>query len=622
MCGICGYMSKKALTEELLAKMNDTMVHRGPDDRGVVLLEDRGWNIGLAHRRLSILDLSPLGHQPMTGASGNTTIVFNGEIYNFLQLKDVLLAEGYNFHTTCDTEVVLAAYAHWGSDCVSHFNGMFAFVIYDREKGTAFGARDRFGKKPFYYYHTEQEFVFASELKPLMAYPNFKKKINQEILGRYLHQGYIVCPDSIFESTFKLSPGHRFTWADNQLEVSCYWNPVTANEAKSQELIKDFKSAKAKLSGALEQAVERRMISDVPLGTFLSGGIDSTLVTAFAQKISKLPVKTYTIGFEDKKYDEAIFAKEIARHLGTDHHEACLTEDIMLDLVDSIPHYYDEPFGDSSQIPTMFVSKIARQDITVALSGDGGDELFCGYNSYDKLMLAHRLDLLGGLVYPLAKIPAFAKLLPTSVRTIACNRSAKTKTQLLASSRRESIASLLKNSYLDIRYPIEDKFPLKNWQLRRMLLDMQTYLPGDILTKVDRASMKYSLESRCPLLDYEVAELSFRIPHEFKCNGGDKKYILKEIAYDFVPKALLDRPKKGFSVPVAKWLKGPLRERFEYFTSPGFVENQGLFRYAGVSRMKADFLADPLELGEVSHIWNFLIFQMWYDVYMNKPWQQ
>lgn len=616
MCGICGFIGRHEIGEQVLSNMNNTMIHRGPDDSGTELFVMNGAYVGLAQRRLAILDLSPLGHQPMWSKNRDKVIVFNGEIYNFLELKQELAGYGHVFYTGCDTEVILSAFEQWGTDCVHHFNGMFAFVIADRTNNFCFAARDRFGKKPLYYYHTPDEFVFASELKPLMAYPYFRKNINRAVLGRFLYHGYIQEPDSIFENTFKLPAGHYMTLENNKIGITCYWNPVAVYSEKSKDMIHDFDEAKNLLSAEINAAVKRRMIADVPLGAFLSGGIDSTVVTAFAQKNSSLPVKTYSIGFLDKKYNEAEFAKKIAKHLGANHHETYITEEMMLDLVSDIPEYYDEPFGDSSQIPTMLVSKLARQDITVALSGDGGDELFCGYAAYDKVIKAQKFDSWGMLAFPFTKIPYFNQLLPSSVRTIAANRAVVTKTQIPSHLPRESIGRLLKHPFIDIYYPVEDAFPLDNWQMRRMLLDMQTYLPGDILHKVDRASMRYSLETRCPLLDYQLAELSFRLPHEFKYKNGDKKHILKTIVYEFVPKELIDRPKQGFSVPIEKWLRGPLRETLEIFTAEPYIQKQNLFQYSGIREMKAFLSGSPSDYADYSLVWKFLMFQMWYDKYM------
>ncbi len=616
MCGICGFIGRREIDEQNLSAMNDTMIHRGPDDSGTELFSLGDAYVGLAQRRLSILDLSPLGHQPMWSDRHDVVIVFNGEIYNFLELKKKLAAYGYVFHTGCDTEVILSAYDHWGTDCVLHFNGMFAFVLVDKKNNISFAARDRFGKKPFYYYHTPDEFVFASELKPIMKYPYFQKCIKSAVLGRFLYHGYIQDPDSIFENTFKLPPGHCMTIKNNNVSIACYWSPVIAQQEQSKHMIRSFDEAKTLLSAEIDAAVRRRMIADVPLGAFLSGGIDSSLVTAFAQKNSSLPVKTYSIGFADKQYNEAEFAKNVAKHLGTNHHETYITENMMLDLVSSIPQYYDEPFGDSSQIPTMLVSKVARQDITVALSGDGGDELFCGYLSYDKVLAAQKLDILGLMAYPFTQIPHLKERFPSAFRTIAENRDSLTKAQLPSHLPRTSVQKLLKHPYIDIYYPIETDLPSENWQLRRMLLDMQTYLPGDILHKVDRASMRYSLEARCPLLDYRIAELSFRFPHEFKYYKGDKKHILKSLLYDFIPRDLLDRPKMGFAVPIEKWLKSPLKGTMETFTEKTYIQKQDLFNYAGICEMKASLFDKSGGYFDCNLIWNFLMFQMWYDVYM------
>ena len=611
MCGICGYISSKSIDEDTLILMNNSMYHRGPDDSGAIQFNNN--HIGLAHRRLSIIDLSPQGHQPMFSSDGMKIVVFNGEIYNYTELKQELICANFRFKSNSDTEILLAAYEYWGFNCVDKLSGMFSFVIYDMNKNILFGARDRFGKKPLYYYHVETEFVFSSELKPIMLYPFFKKELNTSVLGRYLCNGYILPPDRIFKSTHQLPPGHKFIFSDDKLEISCYWNPVTAYKSHSKELIFDFQEAKNALKGVINSSVKQRLISDVPLGTFLSGGIDSTLITAIAQTNSSKPIKTYSIGFEEKEYDEACYAKRIAQYLGTEHHETYINEKMMLDLVDGIPEYYDEPFADSSQIPSMLVSKLARQDITVALSGDGGDELFCGYRSYDYVKIAKIFDD----IRPICQIflPLIKDKIHPYLHTILNNDVEAVKTQYHSGKYEKSIAALLIKPYTDLNYPIETEFAFSNWQLRRMLLDMQVYLPGDILTKVDRASMRYSLETRCPLLDHKVAEISFKIPHKFKYKNKTKKHILKEIVYDFVPRKLLDHPKKGFSVPIGRWLMGPLKSRLDQYCEKRFIERQGIFSYGGLMPILNNFFSSTNGDENSELLWRYFVFQIWYSRY-------
>lgn len=688
MCGISGYFSRQYRSAETLTRMNDSMEHRGPDDAGVEFYEGRdGWKIGLAQRRLSILDLSPLGHQPMTSPDGRVSIVYNGEIYNYLEIEQEL--SDYPFRSTCDTEMILAAYLKWGIHCVDRFNGMFAIAIYDRKTEELFLVRDRMGVKPLYYwtedptgiaeyfadpardFHAGGEkeigsaagLVFASELKPIMLCPGFTREIRKDVLPRYLFQQYINAPETIFRNVWKVEPGTILRFAGGRLYREKYWDTATVYHQMQQQPVTDFAEAKAALKRLLQRATKLRMISDVPLGCFLSGGYDSSLVSALAQEqLGSTPLRTFAIGFNEKSYNEAGFAKEVAQHLGCDHTELYIDEKEMLDLVDSIPQYFDEPFADSSQIPTMLVSMLARQKVTVALSGDAGDEFYCGYNIYENVAQAQQLDGLGALAHGLGQLPAGKGRLeshyPFRVRVIAANRNPETKTQFGAGSyvdfayrmagydpaeiaaadakvlrwleqqqenrtggshgaRSGKIPEWLS---IPVNYETERSYGVANWQIRRMLLDMDTYLPGDIMTKVDRASMKYSLENRCPILDKDVMEYSYRIDHSFKCHQGVRKYILKELAYDYIPKELLDRPKKGFGVPLDQWLRGPLRKELEDYADRDYLQRQGLFDADFTSRMIQNYLktgdGGPATGRNFSKLsWSFFVFQQWYQKY-------
>ncbi|MCR5404731.1 MAG: asparagine synthase (glutamine-hydrolyzing) [Butyrivibrio sp.] len=646
MCGISGFISKRVISQEDLRIMNDTMYHRGPDDSGVEIYPGKdGYSIGFAQRRLAILDLSPLGHQPMHSENGRVTVVFNGEIYNFLELKEEM--KDYRFKSSCDTEVIIAAYLKWGIDMVEHLNGMFAIALYDRDTQDVYLIRDRIGKKPLFYWLDGENLVFASELKPIMKCPGFSGQIRKQVIPRYLYQQYIPAPETIFTDVFKLEAGGILRFHGGEIKKWKYWDVKKVYAELSQDPVSSYEEAKEGLKERLRISVVSRMIADVPLGTFLSGGYDSSLITAMAQEFSDEPVKTFCIGFDVPQYNEAEFAKKVANHLGTDHTEIYISEKEMYELVSSIPHYYDEPFADSSQIPSMMVSKLAKKYVTVALSGDGGDEFFCGYNVYDNVRQAQMLEIPGAIVHALGQIPlGRGKLIdrmPFRVRVVAANRDPETKTQLVSESYvRGAHAFITGNETLDdpvsgfeyintdfnldvnrmpVLFPVETLYNVGNFQVRRMLLDMDTYLPEDILVKMDRASMKYSLENRCPILDRDVMEYSFRIPHSFKYSHGDKKHILKDIAYDYIPKELLDRPKTGFGVPLDNWMRGPLKEALLDYSSTSFLNRQGIFDADYVSRFVNNYIVKgdggPATGANFSKIcWSFFIFQQWYNYFM------
>ncbi len=632
MCGICGYIRKREVTPEQLKKMNDTMYHRGPDDSGQEIYGMKGgYRVGFAQRRLSIMDLSALGHQPMHSPDERVSVVYNGEIYNFKELREELA--DYPFRSDCDTEVIIAAYLAWGISCVERFNGMFAIALYDREDETVYLIRDRIGKKPLYYWYQDGELVFASELKPIMACPDFPAEIDRGVLSRFLFQKYINAPESIYRNVCKLEPGAILSFQGGQIRTWKYWSVSEIYREAAETPVAGYEEAKEQLKALLKRAVSLRMIADVPLGSFLSGGYDSSLVTAIAQEVSASPVKTFSIGFHEEKYNEARYAKAVAEYLGTDHTERIIEEEDILALVESVPKYYDEPFSDSSQIPTMLVSALARERVTVALSGDGGDEFFCGYNQYERVAQAQKLDFAGAAVHGLCSLPGIGKLhledrLPFKVRVIAGNRDRETKTQFGAGNYPGMACAMVgelppEARALPVHYPVESGYGVKDWQIRRMLLDMDTYLPGDILCKVDRASMKYSLEARCPILDADVMAFSYRIPHAYKYAAGDKKHILKEIAYDYIPRELLDRPKVGFGVPLDKWLRGPLKEQLLSYTDSSLLRRQNLFDISHIKNTIERYLQTgdkgPATGENYSGlIWSFFVFQQWYTYYHEK----
>ena len=642
MCGICGYLSRRMITKDQLSAMNDTMIERGPDDAGTEQWElSDGRTLGMAQRRLSILDLSMLGHQPMSSPDGRVSLVYNGEIYNFLKIRKEI--PEYPFRSNCDTEVILAAYLKWGIRCVEHFNGMFAFALYDRESGELFLARDRMGQKPLYYWMDGENLVFGSVLAPIFKCPGFSGKIRTDVLPRYLFQEYINAPETILENVYKVEPGTVLTFESGKSVPAAwkYWDVRERYEAMSREPVSDLEEAKEQLKDLLRGAVRRRMIADVPLGTFLSGGYDSSLISAVAQEqLGSTPLKTFSIGFEEQEYDESPYAKAIAEYLGTDHTQQIIGERDLLNLVSDLPKFFDEPMSDSSQIPTMLVSRLAKEKVTVALSGDAGDEFFCGYGIYDTVRRAQQLDGLGRFVHKIGQIPlehgrTLEDRYPFRMQVISANRDSRTRTQFGAGSYVELAEHMvlrkgggtLRNApggsgFLPVNYEVEDRYPSGNWQITRMLLDMDTYLPGDILAKVDRASMKYSLENRCPFLDPELMLYSFCLDHDLKYHrnehgsGWSKKYILKKLAYDYIPKNLLERPKKGFSVPLDKWLSGSLREQLLHYGNAQFLREQEIFDPDTVTGLISRFLAEGDGGAGTGRnysrlLWSFFVFQQW-----------
>ena len=555
-------------------------------------------------------------------------ITYNGEIYNFQEVKKVLNKKGVVFKSQCDTEVILEAYEEYGEECVNLFNGMFAFALFDFRRKCIFLARDRFGKKPLYYFYSyaEKTFVFSSTLQPIMNFPGFRKQINKEALYQYFYYGYISEPDSIFEEVYKLEPGSVLTLEIDSFSLNkhYYWNVYEAYSKASGERFESYDLAKSSLKNVLVKAVERRLIADVPLGTFLSGGIDSTLVTAIAQTVSNQRINTYSIGFSDKKYDESAYAEEISRYIGTNHHQFIVSEEDLFQMIDELPLYYDEPFSDSSQLPSMMVSRMAKTDITVAITGDGGDELFCGYAGYDSLLKMEKYKKFARFLYPVRNNKFIQEKVSTRLLSVICAAN-DSGCQWTSIALKRLIDRMLITGVENVKYD-EGRLDQKdNIQIRRMLLDMSTYLPGDILHKMDRASMKYSLESRCPILDYKVAELSFRIPHQFKYRNGEKKYIMKDLTYEYVPKTLLDRPKKGFSVPLKKLLCiDSTKKELDKYTSRNFVNRQGLFHEQAILEIRNMVNGSGAHYEQsyvnnaVNILWNYLVFQKWYVYYLGE----
>lgn len=570
MCGIAGIIDFKGINKNQLLEMRDSMVHRGPDDAGVWI--NKGNTVGLAHRRLSIIDLSSAGKQPMSGMDETVWITYNGEIYNFPELRKELQSRGYVFKSNTDTEVILYAYKEWGTECLNKLNGMFAFGLYDEKKNLLFLARDRVGKKPIYYFYDRERFIFSSELKALLRDRTISKDINLRALNHYLTFGYIGGQLCIFKSVRKLPPAHALTYDINSKKLSIwqYWKAARVEDYSDneEELLEE-------LEALIEDAVKRRMISDVPLGAFLSGGVDSSLVVAMMCRVSNDHVKTFSIGFEEGKYNELPYARIVADHFNTEHSELIVKADAFSVLPELVKQF-DEPFADSSMIPTYYVSKATREFVTVALSGDGGDELFGGYTHY--------LGTLGNY-YMYKFIPSVVRKGISSLAELFPERL-KGKRQFMRLRydpygayidrishryfkeryRKQlfspEVLEELRESFWEPEISRKEYFEYINGDLvsRLTYTDFKTYLPDDILVKVDRTSMLVSLEVRAPLLDYRIAEFSFqKIPGNLKVKRIVLKYMLKKLARRLLPDELKIDRKWGFSIPVSEWFRGKLK---------------------------------------------------------------
>ncbi len=586
MCGICGYISfKNEFNIEELEHSVSTLSKRGPDNQNM-------WtenNVGLGHARLSIIDLSEKANQPMISASGRFVITLNGEIYNFKQI-----AEKYNIktRTNSDTEIVLEAYEIAGKSILNQLNGMFAFVIYDKHTKELFIARDRMGIKPLHYFFDGKAFAFASEIKALLKIDYIKSniKLNKSSVTQFLNLGYIPEPNTFFENIKKFPSGNYGIFNKNSLTIKKYWG---IEENISETTFNDFADSKSKLRELLTQSVKRRMISDVPLGTFLSGGIDSSLITALAQELSIKPVKTFTIGFKENKFNEAIYAKKVADYLKTDHHEFIVSENDVLELINDFFHTYDEPFTDSSGFPTMLVSKLARKYVTVVLSGDGGDELFHGYGAYN---WAKRLNnpVIKGLRKPIASILSqHSNRSKRAAELFRYQNKSQIKSHIFSQEQYlfsfSELDKLLVNEPIsNINEEIHAQRALTKVE-EQAIFDLKYYLKDDLLTKIDRASMYYSLEARVPMLDHEVVEFAINLHPSLKIKNREQKYLLKQLLYDYVPKQYFDRPKWGFAIPLNKWLKTDLSYLLTEFLSKDIVEKYNLVKFSEIEKLKNKF---------------------------------
>jgi asparagine synthase (glutamine-hydrolysing) len=618
MCGISGFFSaKNKFAKEDLLQMTACLRHRGPDADGLFM--DEAGQTGLGHRRLSILDLSDAANQPMYSSNGRYVIVFNGEVYNYREVAAGLKQEdpSLQLNTTSDTEVVLQAFIQKGPSIFSELNGMFAFAIYDQQQRKLTIARDHIGIKPLFYYWDGESFVFASELKALRGLKQLKTKVNEQAVSQFLHLGYIPEPLTIYQNVYKFPSGHflEIGLHDASLQIRPFWKVEDKIEAT---ILKDESLAKNELRKLLFDAVEKQLVSDVPIGTFLSGGIDSSLVTAIASRVSPGRIKTFNIGFEEGLFDESGYATSVAKHLNTEHYTAKVKEKDILELVPELLNVYDEPFADSSAFPTMLVSQLARQHVTVALSGDGGDELFLGYGMYtwakrlnNPLLKLFRKPVKSGLSVMNERYKRVAGV-------IDYTKPAHLKSHIFSQEQKffseRELAGLLRieerPDYTGLNRALIGGRSLNAYE-QQSFWDLTHYLKDDLLVKVDRASMKYSLESRVPLLDFRLIEFALNLDAGLKHRQGASKYLLKEILYELVPKAIFDRPKRGFAIPLHKWLKGELRFLMDKYTSKEIIETYAIVNYQQVASLKERYLSGENYL--YNRVWAIILLHWWLE---------
>lgn len=651
MCGIVGFWRRepqdRATLCALTQRMAHTIAYRGPDDAGEWVDVQTGLAFG--HRRLSIVDLSPEGHQPMTSASGRYVITYNGEVYNYLTLRRELNADGHSFRGHSDTEVMLTAMDAWGVErALQRFVGMFAFAVWDRQERRLHLVRDRLGIKPLYVYQRDGTLLFASELKSFAQHPAFVPDINREALLRYLRYRSVPAPGTIYTHACKLLPGHLLTITDPRQSLPAalpYWSPdEVAQRGLREPLVGTDAELITQVTALLKDAVGIHMVADVPLGAFLSGGVDSSTVVALMQAQSGRPVKTFSVGFQAEGYNEAVDAAAVAAHLGTDHTEIYVTSDDALAVVPRLADMFDEPFADPSQIPTFLVSQLARQHVTVSLSGDGGDEVFGGYNRYlwvprvwhwmERLPAPVRQLLVAGIRTFSPEtlndiLASLEPLLPPTWRV----RLPGDKLHKLAAAGNLSTPDLLYRSVastyggpeqLVLESPeVEDHMLAllgcispRNSVDRMMLGDMMTYLPDDILTKLDRCSMAVSLEARVPLLDHRVVELAWRLPLSAKLRDGQGKWLLRQVLYQYVPRSLIDRPKTGFDVPIDSWLRGPLRVWATELLDPRRLRQEGLLDAGAIQVLFQEHLSGKRNWRDI--LWTVLMFETWRERWLGK----
>ncbi len=617
MCGIAGFFSiSNNISTDELKLMTNSMQHRGPDASGFYS-NDKA-SVGLGHRRLSIIDLSNAANQPMYSHNGRYVMVFNGEVFNFQEIANDLKIQ---CKTHSDSEVILEAFALEGFKAVERFNGMFAVAIYDIQEDLLYLFRDRLGVKPLNFFHHGTTFVFGSELKSLLQSAFVKQhiKISKPAIYNFLYLGYVPEPHSIYTNIYKLPAGSFAVVKNGVAEITPYWKPETKVTTNT---INDFDAAKKQLNDLMLSSVKYRMISDVPFGTFLSGGIDSSLVTALAQRNSDVPVKTFSIGFKEATHNEAKFAKQVSQHLGTQHTEFIVSENDALELTDKIFTAYDEPYADSSALPTMLVSKLARQHVTMVLTGDGGDELFHGYGAYT---WAKRLSnpFVKILRKPIAGFLSMSNnTLKRGARVIDYKSEAHLKSHIFSQEQyffsEQELDDLLLAEIEGVVLMKEDVKTARKLSPAegQALFDLRYYLKDDLLVKVDRATMQYSLEARTPFLDYRVVEFALNVHENLKVKNGVAKHLLKEVLYDYVPRAMFDRPKWGFAIPLAKWMKGELSYMITDWLSDENILEAKVVKLKYVKQLKQRFAAGETFL--YNRLFALALLHKWIKDYANK----
>ncbi|MBL51923.1 MAG: asparagine synthase (glutamine-hydrolyzing) [Candidatus Marinimicrobia bacterium] len=643
MCGIAGFLSRQEFSDDYwinnLQAMASSLIHRGPDEEGIWF--DRSQGIGFSHRRLSILDLTETGNQPMHSACNNYVITFNGEIYNHLKIRKKLKEQNLINHWkgTSDTETFLAAFSSWGiKKTLEESRGMFAFSLWDKRKKELILGRDRFGEKPLYYGWNGNIFLFGSELKALKSHVSFIEEIDKEALSLYLQNSYVPCPRSIYKNIKKLEPSTiaKISFNSNQVKKENFWDLENTLDNSKSNLYSSKAEAVKDLDNLLNEVVEEQMISDAPLGGFLSGGIDSSLILSIMQSQSSKPIKSFTIGFTEKEFDESTYASNVAKYLGTEHTELIVSSSDLLSVVPKLSKIYDEPFADSSQVPTFLLSSLASNKVKVSLSGDGGDEIFAGYNrhrfvnntwpklNYVPLKLrksfaekiiglspeeirklikflpisSHKQNNLGGLLIKIANV-------------IGADNITEYYENLIYQTDKPSEILHEKNQPYEIGRKNNSKLDIGSYSdlEKVMIMDTINYLPDDILVKVDRASMSVSLETRAPFLDPRVFKYAWSLPSGLKINGSKTKFILREVLSNYIPKKMIERPKKGFGIPLDDWLRGPLRDWADALLNKELINSEGLLNANTVQKIWHDHVKGKANRGPL--LWNILMFQLW-----------
>jgi len=651
MCGICGEISfnNKGVKAETIQRMCRVLEHRGPDDEGMVFISgnqhvelrnpleltpiENCFEIAMGHRRLSIIDLSAAGHQPMCNEDGRIWIVFNGEIYNFQEIRTELAEKGHFFKSKSDTEVILHAYEEWGVECLSHLRGMFAFAIWDSNLQRLFMARDRLGKKPLVYFSQNGRFAFASEIKALLQIPDVERKVNDIAIHHYLTYQYVPSPDTIFEGIKKLPPAHYLLYdRDGSIKVERYWK---LNFNENCQTYSDIKELEDRIRTELEESVKLRLISDVPLGAFLSGGVDSSLVVGIMAKMSRKPVKTFSIGFEEKEFDELSYARLVSKHFATEHHEFIVKPNA-IEILPKLVWHYNEPFADSSAIPTYYVAKMTKDYVKVVLTGDAGDENFAGYPRYlrSKLLIFFlkmpkrlRRDFFPSFLRMIAQFHWREKTfnrLAAYVESISSNQvrnyaeqvticNAKSKEDLYSYDFNEVMKGTDSVEYLLTKF---HEVRINDLIDQLLYLDINTYLPEDLLVKMDIATMANSLEARVPFLDHQLMEFVATIPSSLKLRGTVAKYILKKAFKEFLPEAIFKRKKMGFGVPVSRWFRNELKDYVYAILLDPRTLNRGYFKREGVERLLNEHVTSRYD--HSAKIWALLFLEIWFRVFVDK----